>query len=92
MNTQDWHTDAFPELRAGPPWVMQEMIGAQPALVQALLESPLAGVCQTAEAISAALEHNRPVIACGCGPSEHAAYAIAMLLSAAVDPEQAPLI
>ena len=32
--TDDWHTDDFPELRAHPPWVMQEMIEAQPALLE----------------------------------------------------------
>jgi hypothetical protein len=25
-----WHTDAYPELRPGPPWVMQEMTGSEP--------------------------------------------------------------
>jgi hypothetical protein len=43
MSNPDWHTDAFPELRPGPPWVMQEMIAAQPALVEAL--SPKAPAC-----------------------------------------------
>ncbi len=27
----DWHTDELPELRAGPPWVTEEMVAAQPA-------------------------------------------------------------
>lgn len=92
MTNRDWHTDAFPELRPGPPWVMQEMIAAQPALVEALLESPPPGTSAAAEAIAAALEHNRPVIVCGCGTSEHAAHGIAALLSAAVDPQQLALV
>ena len=92
MANPDWHTDAFPELRPGPPWVMQEMIAAQPALVEALLSSPPPGTSQAAEAMAAALEHHRPVIVCGCGTSEHAAEGIAALLSAAVDPRQAALV
>ena len=43
MSNPDWHTDVYPELRPGPPWVMQEMIAAQPALVEALLTSPPLG-------------------------------------------------
>ena len=92
MSNPDWHTGAFPELRPGPPWVMQEMIAAQPALVEALLDSPPPGTSAAAEAIAAALEHNHPVIVCGCGTSEHAAHGIAALLSAAVDPQQSALV
>ncbi len=92
MSNPDWHTDAFPELRPGPPWVMQEMIAAQPALVEALLTSPPPGTSAAAEAIAAALERNDPVIVCGCGTSEHAARGIAALVSAAVDPQQSRLV
>jgi glucosamine--fructose-6-phosphate aminotransferase (isomerizing) len=92
MSNHDWHTDAFPELRPGPPWVMQEMIAAQPTLVEALLSSPPPDTSAAAEAIGAALEHNRPVIVCGCGTSEHAAHGIAALLSAAVDPQRSALV
>src|SRR4051812_23766699 len=92
MTDRDWHTDAFPELRAGPPWVMEEMIAAQPAVVGALLASPPTGTSAAAEAIVAALEQKRPVTVCGCGTSEHAAHGIAALLSAAVDPRQSALV
>jgi fructoselysine-6-P-deglycase FrlB-like protein len=92
MSNPDWHTDAIPELRAGPPWVMEEMIAAQPVLVEALLSSPPAGTVPAAEAIAAALMHNRPVVVCGCGTSEHAADGIAALLSAAVAPPQSALV
>jgi glutamine---fructose-6-phosphate transaminase (isomerizing) len=92
MSNPDWHTDAFPELRPGPPWVMQDMVAAQPALVEALLNSPPPGTSAAAEAVAAALEHNHPVIVCGCGTSEHAAHGIAALLSAAVDPQRSALV
>jgi glutamine---fructose-6-phosphate transaminase (isomerizing) len=92
MSTPDWHTDTFPELRPGPPWVMQEMIAAQPELVEALLSSPPPGTSQAGQVVSAALERNQPVIVCGCGTSEHAAHAISALLSAAVDPQHSALI
>jgi fructoselysine-6-P-deglycase FrlB-like protein len=88
----DWHTDAFPELRTGPPWVMQEMIAAQPAMVEALLRTPPAGIAAAADLIGAALAQGRPVTVCGCGTSEHAAHGIAAMLGAAVGPDKAILI
>jgi len=92
VNRNDWHTDAFPELRPEPPWVMQEMMAAQPATVEALLCDPPTGTSAAAEAIAAALENDRPVVVCGCGTSEHAAHAIASLLSAAVEGRKAALV
>jgi glucosamine--fructose-6-phosphate aminotransferase (isomerizing) len=92
MASPEWLTDAFPELRPGPPWVMEEMVAAQPALVETLLNSPPSDTSAAAEAIAAALKHNRPVIVCGCGTSEHAAHGVAALLSAAVAPQQSVLV
>ncbi len=92
MTTPDWHTDDFPELRPGPPWVMQEMIEAEPALVKTLLSDPPAGTSAAAEVILDALEHHRPVIVAGCGTSEHAAHGVATMLRAAVDPQLSGLV
>jgi glutamine---fructose-6-phosphate transaminase (isomerizing) len=92
MSSGDWHSDAFPELRPGPPWVMQEMIAAQPAMVEALLGSPPPGTAEAAEAIAGAVGQRLPVIVCGCGTSEHAAHGIAALLSAAVGPRRSCLV
>jgi glucosamine--fructose-6-phosphate aminotransferase (isomerizing) len=74
-----WHTDDFPELRSGPPWVMEEMVAAQPAAVRALLDSPPDGVSEVAAAIG-----DGPVTVVGCGTSEHGAMAIAALLDEAL--------
>jgi fructoselysine-6-P-deglycase FrlB-like protein len=71
---------------------MQEMIAAQPALVEALLSSPPPGTSQAATAIATALGHNRAVTICGCGTSEHAAHGIAALLSSALAPEHRALV
>jgi glucosamine--fructose-6-phosphate aminotransferase (isomerizing) len=92
MTAPEWHTDEFPELRSAPPWVMQEMIAAEPALVEAMLSDPPAGTSAAAAAIAEALAHHRPVIVCGCGTSEHAAHGVAALLSAAVDPRASALV
>jgi glutamine---fructose-6-phosphate transaminase (isomerizing) len=87
-----WHTDAYPELRPGPPWVMQEMIAAQPALAERMLAGPSPEAAATAGEIAAALAAGRPVTVTGCGTSEHAAHAIAALIVAAVTPERRALI
>jgi glucosamine--fructose-6-phosphate aminotransferase (isomerizing) len=92
MTTPDWHTDEFPELRSGPPWVMQEMIAAGPALVETILSDPPAGTSAAGDVIAIALAHHRPVIVCGCGTSEHAAHGVATLLRAAVDPAASAMV
>jgi glucosamine--fructose-6-phosphate aminotransferase (isomerizing) len=92
MTSPDWHTDEFPELRDGPPWVMQEMIAAQPELVEKILRTPPADTAAAAQVIAGALQRSRPIVVCGCGTSEHAAHAVAALLWAAVEPERAPLV
>lgn len=77
-----WHTSDYPELRSGPPWVMEEMILAQPGLVEPILgaagEGPAAAIRTAAERAALAGE---PVVVTGCGTSEHGALAVAELLS-----------
>jgi glutamine---fructose-6-phosphate transaminase (isomerizing) len=82
----DWHTDEFPELRPGPPWVTEEMVAAQPAAVRGLLDSPPEGVAE----VAAAIRDGGPVTVVGCGTSEHGAMAIAELLDAALGAEWPP--
>jgi glutamine---fructose-6-phosphate transaminase (isomerizing) len=76
----DWHTDAYPELRSGPPWVMEEMVAAQPALAREMLSSPPDGLTE----LAAAIRSGEPVTVVGCGTSEHGALAIAALLNEAL--------
>lgn len=77
-----WHTSEFPELRAGPPWVMEEMILSQPGLV-----GPILGAADSGAAlqIRTAAEHaalaGEPIVITGCGTSQHGAFAVAELVS-----------
>jgi glutamine---fructose-6-phosphate transaminase (isomerizing) len=87
-----WHTDAYPELRPGPPWVMQEMIAAEPGLAEEMLGRPSPAAAAIAGEIGAALGAARPVTVTGCGTSEHAAHAVAALIAAAVAPERRALV
>ncbi len=83
MTDRSWHDESYPELREGRPWVMEEMVAAEPSLAGPILgESDAAdrvarNVAQTARA-------GAPVVVTGCGTSEHAALAIAALLDEAL--------
>jgi fructoselysine-6-P-deglycase FrlB-like protein len=79
-----WHTSEYPELRAGPPWVTEEMVAAQPGAVRGLLDSPPDGLASVARTIRDAADARLPVTVVGCGTSEHGAMAVASLLAAAL--------
>ncbi len=83
-----WHTDEFPELRSGPPWVTEEMVAAQPGLARQMLETPPDGLPDRATAIRG----GAPVTVVGCGTSEHGALAIAALLNEALGEEWPPKV
>jgi glucosamine--fructose-6-phosphate aminotransferase (isomerizing) len=77
-----WEYLPMPDLRAGPPWAMAEMIAAEPALaariVARLVADGSAGAL--AGAIRDAAAAGLPVVLTGCGTSEHAAMAAAAIL------------
>ena len=83
-----WLTSAFPELRCGPPWVMEEMIASEPDLVNAILANPAAA--SVAQIIRDANQAGQPIVTTGCGTSEHGALAIAALVQAALSSKGAP--
>jgi glutamine---fructose-6-phosphate transaminase (isomerizing) len=80
----DWHTDEYPELRSGPPWVTEDMVAAQPALARTMLQSPPEGLGAVVAALRDAAAAGEPVTVVGCGTSEHGAMAIAALLDEAL--------
>lgn len=77
-----WLTEAYPELRESPPWVMEEMIAAEPALVDSILSSGTADAL--ADLVRAAYDEAAPIVTTGCGTSEHGALAVACLLETAL--------
>jgi fructoselysine-6-P-deglycase FrlB-like protein len=87
-----WHTDEHPELRAGPPWVMEDMIALEPELAEQMLGHPPPAAAAIAAEVEAALAAGRPVTVTGCGTSEHGAWAIAALLADAVGPARGGLV
>jgi len=81
---RSWLTDEYPELRDGPPWVMEEMIMAERDLPQPILEGTSAEAAAVRSAVDAAAAAGEPVVVTGCGTSEHGAMAVAEMLSDAL--------
>src|SRR5215208_6528396 len=83
-----WAETDTPTSRDGPPWHMTEMIEAEPALAARILER-LAADGRAATLAAAVRKHadaNQPVVAVGCGTSEHGARAVASILRGALGP------
>ena len=81
---RSWLTEEYPELRDGPPWVMQEMIEAQRELPAAILDRGGSEATGVNRAIRAAADRGEPIVVTGCGTSEHGSMAVAALIADAL--------
>jgi glucosamine--fructose-6-phosphate aminotransferase (isomerizing) len=84
---EPWQPSTMPPVRAHPPYVMTQMIDAEPALVERLvarLSSPGSGTADLAAAISETASSGQPIVVTGCGTSEHAAQAVVEVLREAL--------
>ena len=80
-----WVGSTMPPVRPGPPYLMTEMIEAEPAFAERVLRRLLAdgGAAERlAQAVRATVQAGRDVVVVGCGTSEHGAMAAAAILSA----------
>jgi glutamine---fructose-6-phosphate transaminase (isomerizing) len=79
----DLPADYVPELRKQPPWLMEEMVAAEPSLVGPILGAT-AEATRVAELIQIAAQEKSTVVVTGCGTSETAAMAVVELLAGAL--------
>ena len=81
-----WASSEMPERRAGPPYLMTEMIAAEPAVAERIAVRVQAQPRPqpSGERIRSAAAGGLPIVATGCGTSEHAAMAVAALLRRAM--------
>ncbi len=82
-----WASTSRPSQRSGPPYHMTEMIEAEPALADRILERQStvgSGAAELARTIRRTIRSGQPVVLTGCGTSEHAAYGAAAILRDAV--------
>ncbi|HEX8940017.1 MAG TPA: hypothetical protein VF763_07620 [Candidatus Limnocylindrales bacterium] len=76
-----WAASDRPPLRDGPPYLMTEMIAAEPELARRVLGRLATGpAMQLATAIREAIGGGGHLLTTGCGTSEHAAQAAAEML------------
>src|SRR4249920_698636 len=78
---RSWLSDEYPELRDGPPWVMEEMILAERDLPAGILGGAGKETAQVSAAIREAVSLGAPIVVTGCGTSEHGAMAVAELIA-----------
>jgi glutamine---fructose-6-phosphate transaminase (isomerizing) len=82
-----WVPSQMPPFRARPPYLMTEMIAAEPALAERLVHrlGTDAALDALASTVREAVTAGRPVLTTGCGTSEHAAMGVAALLNESLD-------
>jgi len=78
---EPWAGAAQPIDRGAPPWFMTEMIAAEPAFAERILDRLASD--GSPERLAAELRRaaGRPIIVVGCGTSEHGAIGVAAILS-----------
>lgn len=78
-----WAFLPMPAVRPGPPWAMTEMVAAEPALARRIVARLVAdgSAVALAETLEQAAMCLDPIVVTGCGTSEHAAMAVARILT-----------
>jgi glucosamine--fructose-6-phosphate aminotransferase (isomerizing) len=87
----------MPQIRRRPPYLMTQMIAAEPAVAERIVRRLSAGDAARAVSVVAGMVHDavrrgRPVITTGCGTSEHAAMAASWMLGDALEPGELWLV
>jgi fructoselysine-6-P-deglycase FrlB-like protein len=83
---EPWTASTVPEPRPGPPYVMTEMISAEPALAERVAQRLGADpvTARVASAVREAAAAGQPIVTTGCGTSEHASMVTAAVLADAL--------
>ena len=84
---EPWAPSEMPAFRSRPPYIMSEMIAAEPALAERLIRRLAAdeSLGVLASSVREVVAAGQPILTTGCGTSEHAAMGIATLLNDALD-------
>jgi fructoselysine-6-P-deglycase FrlB-like protein len=81
-----WATSEMPAFRSRPPYLMTEMVAAEPALAERLLHRLTRddAVDRVASLVREAGANGQSILLTGAGTSEHAAMGVAELLNEAL--------
>src|SRR5690625_4672807 len=78
----DWYDPAiYPELRAAPPWVMEDMIEVQVSIPEQLPNTLVDTAPRFVDALQDVVRAGQPVVVTGVGTAGHAARAVSLLLN-----------
>jgi glucosamine--fructose-6-phosphate aminotransferase (isomerizing) len=80
---EPWAPSLMPPLRANPPYLMTQMIDAEPALAQRIVErltTSGGGAAELATEIRETVQAGGRIVLTGCGTSEHGAMAAALII------------
>ncbi len=94
---EPWAPSGMPAPRDAPPYLMTEMIAAEPAVARRIVHALAGGagaraVDEVAGMIRGAADRRLPVVTTGCGTSEHAAIGVAWMLADALGPQTGWLV
>ncbi len=84
---EPWDESSMPPMRDGPPFVMTDMMAAEPALAERILNrlaQPSSQAAVLAGRLREAASAGSPIRVVGCGTSEHGAMASALILEEAL--------
>ncbi|MCA1572517.1 MAG: hypothetical protein LC798_19895 [Chloroflexi bacterium] len=83
---EPWAPSEMPAFRGRPPYVMSEMIAAEPALSERLLHRLASDnvLDRLAALVRETAAANGPILTTGCGTSEHAGMGVAALITEAL--------
>lgn len=83
---EPWAPSEMPAFRGRPPYLMSDMIAAEPALSERLLHRLASdnALDRLAALVRDTAATNGPIVTTGCGTSEHAAMGVAALISEAL--------
>ena len=82
-----WRASSTPAARPGPPYLMTEMIAAEPGLAERLLTrlaDPVGPAGRLAQQIRESVDAREPVVVVGCGTSEHGAQGFVEIVRSAL--------
>jgi glutamine---fructose-6-phosphate transaminase (isomerizing) len=85
-----WRASATPAARPGPPYLMTEMIAAEPGLAERLLvrlADPTGPAGRLAQLIRTTAGAHEPIVVTGCGTSEHGALGFVEIVRSALADE-----
>lgn len=84
-NLPEWYMSGkYPELRSGPPWIMEEMVEEQSTIPGLVSDVLVQAASELADALRTSAANGEPIVVCAVGTSGHAARFVTLVLNDAL--------